>query len=73
MPPSSTVQETIDSKAMSPSTQAESCLLVYALVPAQVFVGKHLATYKEFPPRQKAGTFGLDQVLEKLQQNSGSN
>jgi hypothetical protein len=25
----------------------------------------------EFPPRQKAGTFGLDQVLEKLQQGSG--
>jgi len=25
----------------------------------------------EFPPRQKAGTFGLDQVLQKLQEGSG--
>ncbi len=45
----------------------------YLLVPAQSFVSKHLSTYKEFPPRQKAGTFGLDQVLEKLQTNRSSN
>ena len=41
---------------------------MFVCVPAQAFVGKHLATYKAFPPRQKAGTFGLSQVLEKLQQ-----
>jgi hypothetical protein len=40
----------------------------FVLVPAQSYVGQHLATYKEFPPRQKAGSFSLDQVLEKLQQ-----
>jgi arylsulfatase len=43
----------------------------YALLPFAGYVGQHLATYKEFPPRQKAGTFGLDQVLEKLQESSG--
>ncbi|PHS12092.1 MAG: arylsulfatase [Blastopirellula sp.] len=41
---------------------------IYLLVPAQAYVSKHLATYKEFPPRQKPGSFALDQVLEKLQE-----
>ena len=40
----------------------------YALVPAQAFVGQHLATDKEFPPRQEAGCFSLSQVLRTLQQ-----
>ncbi len=43
----------------------------YALVPAQAFVARHLATYQEFPPRQKPGSFSLDQVLEKLQRQGG--
>ncbi len=42
----------------------------FVLVPAQFFVGKHLATFKAFPPRQRPGTFGLSQVLEKLQEGS---
>ena len=44
----------------------------FLLVPAQAFVGQHLQTYAEFPPRQKAGTFTLDQVLQKLQDAGGS-
>ena len=31
-----------------------------------------LATFKEFPPSQKVGSFSLDQVLEKLSDGSGS-
>ena len=42
----------------------------FALVPAQAFIANHLATYKEFPPRQKPGSFGLDDVLSKLQESS---
>jgi arylsulfatase len=42
----------------------------FVLVPAQSFVAKHLATYQKFPPRQKPGTFGLDEVLNKLQESS---
>ena len=38
----------------------------FLLVPAQQYVGKFLATFKEFPPRQKVGSFSLDQVLETL-------
>ena len=45
----------------------------YVILPAVGYVSQHLATYKEFPPRQKAGTFGLDQVLEKLQEKGGDN
>jgi len=40
----------------------------YVLVPAQAFVGQHLASYKDYPPRQKPGSFSLDQVLQKLQE-----
>ena len=39
----------------------------FLLVPAQEYVGKHLATYKEFPPSQKVGSFSLDSVLKTLQ------
>jgi arylsulfatase A-like enzyme len=38
----------------------------FLLVPAQKYVGKFLATFKEFPQRQKVGSFSLDQVLETL-------
>jgi arylsulfatase len=37
------------------------------LVPGQQHVGQFLGTFKEFPPRQKPGSFSLDLVLESLQ------
>ena len=40
---------------------------IFVLVPAQQYVGQFLATFKEFPPSQKVGSFSLDQVLDKLQ------
>ena len=30
-----------------------------------------LATFKEFPPSQKVGSFSLDQVLENLSKGAG--
>jgi len=42
---------------------------VYLLLPAAEYVARHIATYKEFPPRQKPGSFNLDEVLKKLQEN----
>ncbi len=39
----------------------------YLLVPAQKYVGDFLATFQEFPPRQKAASFSIGQVLEKMQ------
>ena len=40
---------------------------LFVLVPAQAIVGQFLGTFKEFPPRQKPGSFSLDRVLEELQ------
>ena len=40
---------------------------VFLLVPAQQYVGKFLTTFKEFPPRMKAASFSLDQVMEQMQ------
>jgi arylsulfatase len=58
-----------------PFEQAEEIGIGYAkwrldrtflLVPAQQYIGQFLATFKEFPPSQKAGSFSLDHVLEAL-------
>ena len=43
---------------------------IYLLVPAQALVGEFLKTFKEFPPRQKAASFSLDQVIEKMTEAS---
>jgi arylsulfatase A-like enzyme len=43
----------------------------YLLVPAQAYVAKFLETFKEFPPRQKAASFSLDKVMEKLSPSGG--
>jgi arylsulfatase A-like enzyme len=40
----------------------------FLLVPAQAYVGEHLQTFMEYPPRQRPGTFGLGQALTKLQE-----
>jgi arylsulfatase len=45
---------------------------VFLLVPAQAYVGNFLSTFKEYPPRQKAATFSLDKVMEKLQEPAGT-
>jgi arylsulfatase A-like enzyme len=39
---------------------------VFLLVPAQQYVGQFLATFKDYPPRQKAASFTIDQVMEQL-------
>ncbi|MFM7151393.1 MAG: arylsulfatase, partial [Gemmataceae bacterium] len=39
----------------------------FLLVPAQAHVGEFLSTFKDFPPRQKAASFNIQQVMEKLQ------
>ncbi len=41
---------------------------VFLFVPAQDYVGKFLTTFKEFPQRQKASSFNLDEVMKKLQE-----
>ncbi|MGH8865644.1 MAG: arylsulfatase [Burkholderiales bacterium] len=41
----------------------------YLLYGAQTEVGKFLATFKEFPPRQRAASFSVDQIIEKMQRS----
>jgi arylsulfatase len=41
----------------------------FLLVPAQAIVAEFLATFKEFPPRQKPASFSIDQALEKASEN----
>jgi arylsulfatase len=43
----------------------------YLLVPAQAFVAEFLATFKEYPQRQKAASFNLDDVMEKMKESHG--
>ena len=38
----------------------------FLLVPAQAYVGKFLTTFKDYPPRQKAASFSLEQVMDKM-------
>ncbi len=40
---------------------------LFVLVPAQQYVGQFLETFKAFPPSQKPGSFGIDDVLATLQ------
>jgi arylsulfatase len=42
---------------------------VFLLVPAQEFVGQFLMTFKDYPQRQKAASFNMDEVLQKLKES----
>jgi arylsulfatase A-like enzyme len=44
----------------------------FLFVPAQKLVADFLETFEEFPPRMKAASFSLSNVLEKLQSPAGS-
>ncbi len=39
---------------------------VFLLLPAQDYIANFLATFEEFPPRQKAASFTINQVMEKM-------
>jgi arylsulfatase len=40
---------------------------MFMMVPAQAKIAEFLATFKDYPQRQKVGSFSLDQVLEQMQ------
>ena len=39
---------------------------MFAIAPATAYVGRWLQSFKEFPPRQKPGSFNLDRVMEAV-------
>jgi len=43
---------------------------IFWLVPAQKYVANFLGTFADYPPRMKAASFSIDQVIEKMN-NSG--
>jgi arylsulfatase len=43
----------------------------YVMMGAQAYVGQFLESFKEFPQRQKAASFNLDEVMEQMKKPSG--
>jgi arylsulfatase A-like enzyme len=39
---------------------------MFAIAPAAAYVGQWLQSFREFPPRQKPGSFNLDRVMEMV-------
>lgn len=44
---------------------------LFLIVPSQAYIVNFIKTFKEFPPRQKPASFGIDQALETLQRGAG--
>ena len=45
----------------------------FVLLPAQSLVAQHLVSFQQFPPRQKPGSFSVDQAMEKLRTPPANN
>jgi arylsulfatase len=46
---------------------------MFAIAPAAGYVGRWLQSFKDFPPRQKPGSFNLDRVMEQVTKKAGNN
>jgi arylsulfatase len=46
---------------------------MWTIAPAAAYVGKWLQSFREFPPRQKPGSFNLNRVMEAVTTGSTSN
>jgi arylsulfatase A-like enzyme len=44
---------------------------MFMVAPAAAMVGEWIQSFREFPPRQKPGSFSLDRVMEKITQGQG--
>ena len=44
---------------------------MFAFAPAGAYIGKWLQSFREFPPRQKPGSFNLDRVMESITRGAG--
>jgi hypothetical protein len=44
----------------------------YKKARSRQYVGQFLMTFKEYPQRQKAASFNMDEVMEKLKESGGS-
>ena len=39
---------------------------MFVFAPAAAYIGQWMQSFKEFPPRQKPGSFNLDRVMEAV-------
>ncbi|PTM95482.1 arylsulfatase [Mycoplana dimorpha] len=46
---------------------------MFALAPASAYVAQWLSTFREFPPRQKPGSFSLDRVMDAVTETGKGN
>ena len=44
----------------------------YILTPSQAYVGQFLSSFKDYPQRQKAASFNLDDVMRSMSEGAGS-
>ena len=44
---------------------------IFVIAPAAAYVGQWLQSFREFPPRQKPGSFNLDRVMEAVTKPQG--
>jgi len=44
---------------------------MFMIAPAGAYVGNWLQSFREFPPRQKPGSFNLDRVMEAITKGAG--
>jgi arylsulfatase len=44
---------------------------MFMIAPAAAYIGKWLQSFREFPPRQKPGSFNLDRVMEAITKGAG--
>ncbi len=44
---------------------------MYLIAPAGAYIGEWLQSFREFPPRQKPGSFNLDRVMESVTAGTG--
>jgi arylsulfatase len=44
---------------------------MFMFAPAATIVGEWLQSFREFPPRQKPGSFNLDRVMEAITKGAG--
>ena len=45
---------------------------MWAMAPAAAYVGQWLQSFRDFPPRQKPGSFSLDRVMESITKSSNN-
>jgi arylsulfatase len=45
---------------------------MFLIAPAAAYVGQWLQSFREFPPRQKPGSFNLERAMEKVTSNVGN-